>query len=103
MEIFLYYFPLVTACNQKIIVAVVGISAHDMPEHGFAAYLDHRFGYVVGFFGNTCSETTCKQGYFHDPVTTGFGMGSMNRPPVFANSDWSCMISSAKFQARIRM
>jgi len=65
IEKFLNNMLLVSRTNYEIIVAVCGIALHYMPKNRHTAYLYHRFGLKVRFFGNTSSKTTGENYNFH--------------------------------------
>jgi hypothetical protein len=51
VKVLLDHLALVTASEQEILIAVVGIDVHDVPEDRLAADLDHRFRTYKSFFG----------------------------------------------------
>jgi hypothetical protein len=53
----LHVLRLVAERQQKLIMAEMGIDAHDMPEHRKAADRDHRLRDVIGVFGEPRAET----------------------------------------------
>ena len=59
-EIVLDHISLVAKAQDKIFVAIVGKSLHDVPENGFATYLQHGFGTELGFFPQPGTEATAK-------------------------------------------
>lgn len=48
----------IATADDELIIAVVGIGFHDMPQDWLIANLDHGFGFEVGFFGDSGSEAT---------------------------------------------
>lgn len=48
----------VAAADDEFIDTVVAVSFHDMPQDGLSSDFNHRFGYQIGGFAQTCTETT---------------------------------------------
>ena len=49
-EVFFDDFAFIPAEYNEIVVAIMRVGFHDMPENRFAADADHRFGADAGFF-----------------------------------------------------
>lgn len=64
-EIFFDDVSFVSQENDKIVVSILGVDLHDMPENRMAANLHHRFWDDAGLFSKACTHTTCKDEDFH--------------------------------------
>lgn len=57
--------PFVTAADDEVMDAMMGIELHDVPENRPAADLDHGLGPKVSFFGDAGSVATGEDDGFH--------------------------------------
>ena len=57
-EKFLYNVLFVSAAYNEIVISVMRIEFHDVPEYRHVAYLNHGFGDKVAFFADSCAETS---------------------------------------------
>ena len=68
-EILLDHVPFVSEADDEVVVAVMGVGLHDVPEDRTLTDLDHRFWLQVGLFADPCSETTCQNDDLHEIVS----------------------------------
>ena len=55
----------ITCTDNEVVISVMRIFLHDMPENRFFSDLDHRFRFQMAFFTDTCSVSACQKYYFH--------------------------------------
>ena len=55
-EVFLDDVALVSAADDEVVDAVLGVELEDVPEDGSAADFDHGLGAEGGFFTEACAE-----------------------------------------------
>ena len=65
-HVLLEHLPFVAQGNVELLVAVMGIVAHDVPDNGPATNLDHRLGLNDCLFCQAGSFAAGQNGYFHD-------------------------------------
>ena len=63
-EVFLDAISLISQADDEVVETKMGIGLHDMPENWLLTDFNHRFRLQVGFFTDSCAETTCKDNYF---------------------------------------
>lgn len=56
---------LVSGTDDEVVVAVVAVELHDVPEDGLAAQIDHGLGLELGFFTDARAQTAGKNKSFH--------------------------------------
>ena len=56
---------IVQQTDDEIIVPVMGIDFHYMPQNGFVTDFNHRFGFQVALFTDSCAVASGKNYYFH--------------------------------------
>jgi len=64
-EIIADHFALVAEAEDEILVAVVGVGLHDVPEDGAIADGEHRLGAELGFLLQARAAPTAKDDDFH--------------------------------------
>jgi len=64
-EIFFDDIAFVATADDKLVDAIKAIGFENMPENGFAANLNHRLRFKMGFFADSCAKTASKDDSFH--------------------------------------
>ena len=64
-EIFLDHMLLIACADDELMIAVVGIYLHDMPEDRFSADLDHGLRFQMTFFADAGAEAPCQDDNLH--------------------------------------
>jgi hypothetical protein len=65
-EILLDDVALVSAADDEIVNAMLGVNLQDVPENGTPTNFDHRLGADNGFFRQARAEATSEDYGFHD-------------------------------------
>src|SRR5262252_5803100 len=71
-KVILDYIRLVTKAEDEILVAVMGVILHHVPEDRTGSDIDHGFRYVITVLPNPHSEATTKQYDFHSALSDLF-------------------------------
>ena len=64
-EVVFDHVALVAEAEDEVLVPVVGIGFHDVPEDGLTPDGDHGFGAELGFFAEARSFAAAEDDYFH--------------------------------------
>src|SRR5690606_36472736 len=64
-EVLLDHIALVAQADHKVVDAVMRVELEDVPEHGFAADLDHGLGAHRGFFGQARAQAAGEDDGLH--------------------------------------
>ena len=73
-EVVFDHVALVAEAEDEVLVPVLGIGFHDVPEDGFAPDGDHGFGAKLGFFAEAGALSAAEDDYFH-ALARRLGMG----------------------------
>src|SRR6266851_1580679 len=63
------YVPAVPEAQDEVLVAEMGVIAHDVPEHRPVADLDHRFGHIVRLLADPQALAPAEEHDLHDSLT----------------------------------
>jgi len=64
-EVLFDHIALVAKADDKIIIPILTIHFHDMPENWLTSDLDHRLRTDFSFFADPCTQTARKNDNFH--------------------------------------
>src|SRR4051812_21557006 len=64
-EVIFDRFSLMTQAQNKVVVPIVSIGLHDMPENRPLTDWNHWFWPKFGFLAQTCAQTTAENDDFH--------------------------------------
>src|SRR5438128_1002318 len=64
-EVLPNHVPAIAERQDEVLVAVVRVIAHQVPQNGTVADVDQRLGNGVGMLAQSCSESAAKQDHFH--------------------------------------
>ena len=76
-KILLYHILHISQTYDEIIIPVVSIMLHDMPQYRLAAYLDHRLRPQIIAVADAASETSGQNNYLHRLILLARSMLSL--------------------------
>src|SRR5215831_9644775 len=85
-EIILDDVCLVAEAKDEILVAVIAVILHNVPQYGVVSNSHHRLWNILGIFPHTGAEAAAKQHNLHDAgsrgsITSTVGIGTTNLQP----------------------
>ena len=92
----------VSKTKNEILMAVLAIVLHDVPQDGLLADRHHWFRNGVGILTDTGAKPAAEQNNFHGPITSTLGIGITILQPQEPAWEICPTISLFKFHGRIR-